>query len=49
MKYYDNPYQNEIWDAKKRTEFDNKSICWLAKFVAWGLALGTAYLLFRPE
>lgn len=30
-------------------EREQKQVCWLAKIMAWAMAFGTVYLLFRPE
>ena len=57
MKYYDNPYQTEKWEAEKwnvvnelqknKDEIDNEIIYALAKIMAFFMSIGVIYLLFR--
>jgi len=57
MKYYDNPHQTEKWKAEKwnvvkeaqktKDEIDNEIIYALAKIMAFFMALGVIYLLFK--
>ena len=57
MKYYDNPYQTEKWKAEKwnvvkeaqktKDEIDNEIVYALAKIMAFFMALGVIYLLFK--
>ena len=52
MKLYDSPYQNEVWEAMKQTqkekdEIDNEIVYALAKIMAFFMAIGVIYFLFR--
>ena len=52
MKYYDNPYQTEKWNVvnelqKNKDEIDNEIVYALAKIMAFFMALGVIYLLFK--
>ena len=57
MKYYDNPYQVEKWKAeewnvvnetqKTKDEIDNEIVYALAKIMAFFMAIGVIYFLFR--
>ena len=51
-KWYSNPYQNEVWESMKQTqkekdEIDNEIVYALAKIMAFFMALGVIYLLFK--
>ena len=47
-KWYSNPYHDEIWEAQKqKDEIDNEIIYALAKIMAFFMALGVIYLLFK--
>jgi hypothetical protein len=47
-KWYSNPYQNEVWEAQKeKDEIDNEIVYALAKIMAFFMAIGVIYLLFR--
>ena len=52
MKLYTNPYQSEVWESMKQTqkekdEIDNEIIYALAKIMAFFMAIGVIYFLFR--
>jgi hypothetical protein len=48
MKLYDNPYKNEYWEAKKEQDrIDNEVAYAMAKIVAFLMAIGVIYLLFK--
>ena len=47
-KWYSNPYQNEVWEAQKeKDEIDNEIVYALAKIMAFFMAIGVIYFLFR--
>ena len=47
-KLYNNPYQSEYWKAEKeKDEIDNEIVYALAKIMAFFMALGVIYLLFK--
>jgi len=47
-KWYSNPYHDEIYQAQKqKDEIDNEIIYALAKIMAFFMALGVIYLLFK--
>ena len=52
MKLYTNPYQSEVWESMKQTqkekdEIDNEIVYALAKIMAFFMAIGVIYFLFR--
>ena len=57
MKYYDNPYQTEKWEAEKwnvvnetqkeKDEIDNEIVYCMARILAFMMTLGVIYFLFR--
>ena len=48
MKLYDNPYQNELWETmKQKDQIDNEIALGMSKIVAFLMAIGVIYLLFK--
>jgi hypothetical protein len=48
MKLYDSPYQNEVWEAQRQKDkIDNEIVYALAKIMAFFMAIGVIYFLFR--
>ena len=48
MKLYDSPYQNEVWEAQRQKDkIDNEIVYALAKIMAFFMAIGVIYLLFK--
>lgn len=57
MKLYDSPYQSEVCEAQKdnvfkdvqksRDEIDNEIALWMSKALAFFMAIGVIYLLFK--
>ena len=47
-KWHSNPYQNEVWEAQRQKDkIDNEIVYALAKIMAFFMAIGVIYLLFR--
>jgi hypothetical protein len=47
-KWYSNPYQDEVWEAKKQKDkIDNEIAYAMSKICAFFLALGVVYLLLK--
>jgi hypothetical protein len=47
-KWYSNPYQDEVWEAKKQKDkIDNEIAYALSKICAFFLALGVVYFLLK--
>jgi ABC-type lipoprotein release transport system permease subunit len=54
VKWYSNPYQNEIWGAsaktmKEKEEIDNEIFYFMSKIIAILFTLGIIYLLFTDK
>jgi hypothetical protein len=48
MKLYDNPYQNEYWEAmKQKDQIDNEITYGMARILAFMMTLGVIYLIFK--
>ena len=47
-KWHSNPYQNEVWEAQRQKDkIDNEIVYALAKIMAFFMAIGVIYLLFK--